>query len=53
MESVEDEWERGLESDLDLDLLFVTFDPMQIDVATMQDTIRTTTEHSFEAKVQQ
>ena len=51
MESVEDEWERGLESDDDLDLLFVTFDPKQINVAKMQKTIRTTTEHNFEAKI--
>ena len=48
MESVEDEWERKLQSKEDLDLLFVTFDPQKIGVEEMQKTIA---EHGFEAEI--
>lgn len=36
---VEDEWERELEADDDLDLLFVKYNPQQVTVEQMQDTI--------------
>ena len=49
MESVEDEWERGLESDESLDVLFVTYDAQQVTVEGMLATIA---EQDFEAKVQ-
>ena len=39
MQLVEDEWERQLESDEDLDLLFVTYDPTRVTVEKMRETI--------------
>jgi hypothetical protein len=45
---VEDEWERELESDEDLDLLFVTFDEKQTTVDELLETIR---ELGFDATV--
>ena len=46
--SVEDEWERELESEEDLDLLFVTYDARRIKVDALLDKIR---EFGFEVKV--
>jgi copper chaperone CopZ len=48
VESVEDEWERGLESDQDLDLLFVTYDPDKI---TLPQLMKKIEEHGFVGKV--
>ena len=45
---VEDEWERELEADQDLDLLFVTYDDSQVSLDTIKETIR---EHGFEPEV--
>ena len=36
---VEDEWEREMEADDDLDLLFVKYNTQQVPVEHMQDTI--------------
>ena len=46
--SVEDEWERELESEEDLDLLFVTYDARRITVDAVLERIR---ELGFEVKV--
>lgn len=48
MASVEDEWERELESDEDLDLLFVTYDPSEVSLEKMKNTIKA---YGFEAEV--
>ena len=48
MESVEDEWERHLESDDDLDLLFVTYRADKITVASLMEKIET---YGFKAEV--
>lgn len=46
MLSVEDEWERELESEEDLDLLFVSCDFGKVTLEQLQATIK---EHGFEA----
>lgn len=46
--SVEDEWEREMESEKDLDLLFVTYDGQRVTVTEMLETIG---KHQFEAEV--
>jgi hypothetical protein len=45
---VEDEWEREMESEEDLDLLFVSFKPQQVSLDLMLETIRG---HGFEVEV--
>ncbi len=45
---MEDEWEREIESDEDLDLLFVAFRPSVVSLGRLKETIA---EHGFEAKV--
>ena len=45
---VEDEWEREIESDVDLDLLFVKYDSEQI---TIEKLLRTITALGFKAEV--
>ena len=50
MRSVEDEWERELESDEDLDLLFVAYDPQQVTIETIIATIE---EQGFSAEVKE
>ena len=45
---MEDEWERELESEDDLDLLFVTYNTKQI---TIEQLIATIAEHGFAAEV--
>ena len=47
---MEDEWERELEAEEDLDLLFVKYNPQQI---TTDRLIAAIAEHGFEAQVQQ
>ena len=49
MLSVEDEWERKLKSKVDLDLLFVTFDPRKISIEEMQKAIA---KHRFKFKAE-
>ena len=46
--SVEDEWERELESEEDLDLLFVTYETENVTVSKMIETIQ---QHEFEVQV--
>jgi hypothetical protein len=48
VESVEDEWERGLESDESLDVLFVTYDAQRV---TLDNMLAKVAEQDFEAKV--
>jgi hypothetical protein len=48
VESVEDEWERELESEQDLDLLFVTYETRRITIAKMLEMIH---KHEFEVEV--
>jgi copper chaperone CopZ len=48
VELVEDEWQREIESDEDLDLLFVTFNPEQV---TIEKLLMAIAEHGFKAKV--
>ena len=50
MVQVEDEWERDLQADEDLDLLFVTYEESRISLETVFDTIR---EHGFEPEVRE
>lgn len=50
MKSVEDEWERNLESEEDLDLLFVTYDADTITVDELIEKIET---FGFKAVVQE
>lgn len=50
MESVEDEWERKIESDEDLDLLFVAYDSQQI---TVEKLIEMIFDHGFKAEVKE
>lgn len=50
MASVEDEWERELESEEDLDLLFVTYRPDQI---TLDELSRTIRDQGFTAEVKE
>ena len=45
---MEDEWERELESEQDLDLLFVTYQTERITLAKMLETIQ---KYEFKAKV--
>jgi hypothetical protein len=45
---VEDEWEREIESDEDLDLLFVKYDSEQI---TIEKLLKTITAFGFKAEV--
>ena len=45
---MEDEWERELESEQDLDLLFVTYETERITVAKILKAIQ---EHEFEVEV--
>ena len=47
---MEDEWEREIESDVDLDLLFVKFDTKQITIEQLKAAIA---EHGFEAQVKE
>ncbi len=44
---VEDEWEREIESDEDLDLLFVKYDSEQI---TIEELLKTITAFGFKAE---
>lgn len=48
MTSVEDEWERELESEEDLDLLFVTYEPAKVSVEKIKHTMKA---HGFDAEV--
>jgi hypothetical protein len=48
VESVEDEWERELESEEDLDLLFVTYQTDRITVDKLLETIQA---HEFQVEV--
>ena len=48
METVEDEWERELEAEEDLDLLFVTYDANRL---TVEQLLAKIEELGFEAKV--
>ncbi len=50
MKSVEDEWERDIETTEDLDLLFVTYDSRRITVVEMMKTIR---QYKFESQVKE
>ena len=50
MKSVEDEWERKMESDEDLDLLFVSYDAQLVTVDKLIEFIK---EQGFEAKVKE
>lgn len=50
MRSVEDEWERELESEESLDLLFVTYTNQHITIDKMLETIK---EQGFEATVRE
>ena len=45
---MEDEWERELESEQDLDLLFVTYETDRITVDKMLETIQ---QHEFEVEL--
>ena len=45
---MEDEWERELESEQDLDLLFVTYETDRITVDKMFETIQ---QHEFEVEL--
>jgi hypothetical protein len=45
---VEDEWEREIESEEDLDLLFVRYRPKDITIDELKKTI---SEHGFTAEV--
>ena len=47
---MEDEWERELEAEEDLDLLFVKFDSKQI---TIEKLIAAIAEHGFEAELKE
>ena len=47
---VEDEWEREIESDEDLDLLFVKYDSEQI---TIEKLVKTITAFGFKAEVRE
>ena len=47
---VEDEWEREIESDEDLDLLFVKYDSEQI---TIEKLLKTITAFGFKAAVKE
>ena len=47
---VEDEWEREIESDEDLDLLFVKYDSEQI---TIEKLLKTITEFGFKTEVKE
>jgi hypothetical protein len=48
--SVEDEWERQIESDEDLDLLFVSYRPSEI---TIDQLMKTISEQGFTAEVKE
>lgn len=48
--SVEDEWEREIESDEDLDLLFITYQPQQVTIDELKQKIG---EHGFTAELKQ
>ena len=50
MKSIEDEWEREMESETDLDLLFLTYDTGQVTIAELQKTIE---EHGFKSEVKE
>ncbi len=45
---MEDEWEREIESDQDLDLLFVEYEKQLITVAQLMKTIQ---DHKFQVEV--
>ena len=47
---MEDEWERELESETDLDLLFIKFDPKSVTIDQLKKKIA---EHEFQAEVHQ
>ena len=46
---MEDEWQREIESDTDLDLLFITFHQQHTTLAKLLETIQ---EHGFRAEVE-
>ena len=48
--SVEDEWEREIESEEDLDLLFLSYRPAEV---TMDELIETIGSHGFTAEVKE
>ena len=48
MESVEDEWDRKIESLEPLDLLYITYDADQVTVDKMMEIVQ---EHEFKAEV--
>jgi copper chaperone CopZ len=48
--SVEDEWDRQIESEEDLDLLFVSYRPSDI---TIDQLMKTISEHGFTAEVKE
>lgn len=48
MRSVEDEWERELQSREDLDLLFATYDAQRV---SLQEMLATIANHGFDAVV--
>ena len=50
MASVEDEWERQIESEEDLDLLFVSYRPQEI---TIDELITTISDQGFTAEVKE
>jgi hypothetical protein len=47
---VEDEWEREIEADEDLDLLFIKYRPDKITVEQLEQTIK---EHGFSVEVKE
>ena len=47
---MEDEWEREMEADDDLDLLFIKYRPDRISAEQLQQTIK---EHGFSAEVKE
>lgn len=47
---MEDEWEREMEAEEDLDLLFVTYDPERITIEQLQATISA---HGFKAELKE
>ena len=50
MKSVEDEWEREIESDVDLDVLFIEY---YADKITLDEIVKQIAGHGFRSTVQQ
>lgn len=48
MESVEDEWEREMDSDEDLDLLFVKYNPDGVTIEKLKEVVVL---HEFQVEV--